>query len=880
MSANVLNLKIRSSKATVHSAPAGAALSARYSMTVDGQSCPVYKSPCSHVHYAYFDMTGEPVDVVVKAEDDGYWDKGVVARPLSKGIAVRAEGHSAKFSISTPGQLSLERAWITGNDVEADVLFLYANPPAEQPPQPDDENVIYFGPGLHEIDGDITIHSGMTLYIAGGSIVRAGGVRATNATDITIRGRGVLELSLSADWDHSVIFRHCRKVTIDGVAVFSHNVPPGNFYGHQNFLVDCDDVVIRNYKTVGTNACDDGIHFMGCANVTVEDCFIRSNDDCLPIYCDAYGKSHRQEVGGYLVRRCVFWPVWQSGVCRIGWGDYPLPTSARGIVFRDCDVIHMYKGNMPEHALLDMREFAGRPSLIQEVIFENIRMEEVDTLLTVYHDESKSARLRNILLKDIQMAEVPWRTSFKGRKGSTFFGSNDFDGITFRNVTVQGKSILSPEQIGMCLQGIAALDMTGLSFLDADGTDHCPVARVSATPISGPAPLNVHFDATGSSSPVGTLASYEWDFGDGEMDTGAKVSHVYRKLGRHTVRLTVRNDEGVRRSTELKYVYVASRGLRGEYFARSNLTQHAVQTVDALPDLHWGQFLPYLEAGASDYSIRWSGLLTARYSQRYTFSLSSGGGVRLWVDGNLLIDHWNAPGGGTGTIDLRNTQPTELRLEYRDLARPGFVKLLWSSDSQAQEVVPYGCLCPWSASEATTLSAPPTAAPPTAEIQGFLGGPARRGEVAPVNTESWNRMKQAGYEFVPTRDMMVNALGRALAGDWSCAHVVRLWSVDKQEELATIPVWISSPVDRFGARHEWLPAPVLLRKGVSYRITSTEYAGQDCQLTRGDLSGHSDAAVITRGVSMTSYDGFPEYIDPPGEGGSGPPTFYVSKGGS
>lgn len=42
-----------------------------------------------------------------------------------------------------------------------------------------------------------------------------------------------------------------------------------------------------------------------------------------------------------------------------------------------------------------------------------------------------------------------------------------------------------------------------------------PTAVASATPASGTAPLNVAFIAAGSSDPDGSIASYQWAFGDG-----------------------------------------------------------------------------------------------------------------------------------------------------------------------------------------------------------------------------------------------------------------------------------------------------------------------------------------------------------------------------
>ncbi|GGM13299.1 LamG-like jellyroll fold domain-containing protein [Promicromonospora citrea] len=68
-----------------------------------------------------------------------------------------------------------------------------------------------------------------------------------------------------------------------------------------------------------------------------------------------------------------------------------------------------------------------------------------------------------------------------------------------------------------------------------------PVAEATATVED----LVVQVDGRGSSDPDGPIASYTWDFGDGETATGAQATHTYAAPGTYTVTLTVEDSEGV-----------------------------------------------------------------------------------------------------------------------------------------------------------------------------------------------------------------------------------------------------------------------------------------------------------------------------------------------
>ncbi|MBE7163090.1 MAG: PKD domain-containing protein, partial [Williamsia herbipolensis] len=61
--------------------------------------------------------------------------------------------------------------------------------------------------------------------------------------------------------------------------------------------------------------------------------------------------------------------------------------------------------------------------------------------------------------------------------------------------------------------------------------------------------LTVSVDASASTDPDGTIASYAWDFGDRTTGTGATVNHTYGTAGTYTIGLTVTDDDGTTAST-------------------------------------------------------------------------------------------------------------------------------------------------------------------------------------------------------------------------------------------------------------------------------------------------------------------------------------------
>ena len=109
-----------------------------------------------------------------------------------------------------------------------------------------------------------------------------------------------------------------------------------------------------------------------------------------------------------------------------------------------------------------------------------------------------------------------------------------------------------------------------------------PTAGFTASPTSGTSPLNVTFDASGSSYAAGTIAAYEWTFGDGGNGFGQVVTHTFFSSGSQsfTVTLLVRASDG-KTATASKTVSVSTSGGGGTPAANAPSARFVITFPDA-----------------------------------------------------------------------------------------------------------------------------------------------------------------------------------------------------------------------------------------------------------------------------------------------------------
>ena len=133
-------------------------------------------------------------------------------------------------------------------------------------------------------------------------------------------------------------------------------------------------------------------------------------------------------------------------------------------------------------------------------------------------------------------------------------------------------------------------------------------------------------------------------------------------------------------------VGTAGTGLKGEYFDNMNFTSPKLTRTDAQVNFDWGTASPNAALGADTFSARWGGLLLVPETGTYTFSTLNSDGVRLYVNGQLVIDDHvdQTTSWKDGTpVNLTAGQMVDLQMLYYENTGSAVAKLKWTGPSFA-----------------------------------------------------------------------------------------------------------------------------------------------------------------------------------------------------
>ncbi|WP_331346055.1 DUF6701 domain-containing protein [Cellvibrio sp. UBA7661] len=139
-----------------------------------------------------------------------------------------------------------------------------------------------------------------------------------------------------------------------------------------------------------------------------------------------------------------------------------------------------------------------------------------------------------------------------------------------------------------------------------------------------------------------------------------------------------------------------SAGITGNYFNNQTLTNPVTSTRwDSQINFDWGTGVPGpAGVGDNNFSVRWEGYIHVTQSGVHRFQTNSDDGVRLTVNGDLLIDQWNdhpVTAHNSAAVNLIAGNSYPIKLEYYENGGFAVAQLRWQIPGSASYVaIPSG----------------------------------------------------------------------------------------------------------------------------------------------------------------------------------------------
>lgn len=435
--------------------------------------------------FVYFDCDG-PIEVQVNCQNiegvDTLNDKTTVNPASSNIVPEYEEGSKIMTFTVQPGQ----KLVVDPNGDTRHSLHIFANDLLDLPDEKDlegktvtyvdasrgdtlqteyDTDVVYVKTGFY--NSSFSVKSNQTWYIEGGAVIR-GSANLDNTKNAKLIGRGVFYRpdgrALSID--------NGSDSYIEGVIVCNYGAM--DWGGCLASVSNSKNITIKDVKSIACNKWSDAIDIFTSEDVTIEDCFMRSGDDCIAVYGPRWNGKYWGDTGNVRninVSGCVLMPDKARPIHLGTHGDGTSPNGGRVIdncTFENIDILtyNAYAVDNSGTALpLPIAFNACDGNMITNIYFEDIRIQDgvtdqivsMNISTTSYGSVVVPGRgIDNVYFKDITYTNPD--QSFSGLiKG--YDRSNGIDSVTknvtFENLVVNGKTVTSPEDANISIGNYA-----------------------------------------------------------------------------------------------------------------------------------------------------------------------------------------------------------------------------------------------------------------------------------------------------------------------------------------------------------------------------------------------------------------------------------------
>lgn len=459
-----------------------------YSVSAGGN--PVFVEHFEDVHYAHFAFSGRCEVTVSVKPTIGHRNLKYIHRysisPKRCGIKPKVELNTLTFTLGRPTKLVIQV-----NEYER--LFIFADPIDGKAPKPGVKGVVdvtkfvsdtegrklqtrniqaaieatprggtlYFPPGIY-LTGTLKLKSDMTMYLAGGALVKGSPdgadypenkgfwhwaqvalVEMTGVRNVRIAGYGTLDgngtvLRAQQFWPHIIVPGDSRNVVIENIITRD----PASQNTH---TVNVDNFVARNMKIIDNrdvlNA--DGVDLSSVRGGLVEDCFIYVADDAIVV--KSYGKHQSHDI---LARNNVI--LTKKSALKIG---TETEADISDVSFVDNEVVESDRG---------MSVYCEDGSTVRDISYVNNRFEGFyydarQRLIDIYvwNRANGGGNIKNVVIRDCE-ADVKWP------RPSTIIGydeNNGVSGVHLENFRLAGKVCENLEDANMLIDVLPFWDV-------------------------------------------------------------------------------------------------------------------------------------------------------------------------------------------------------------------------------------------------------------------------------------------------------------------------------------------------------------------------------------------------------------------------------------
>jgi Predicted phosphohydrolases len=194
--------------------------------------------------------------------------------------------------------------------------------------------------------------------------------------------------------------------------------------------------------------------------------------------------------------------------------------------------------------------------------------------------------------------------------------------------------------------------------------------------------------------------------GEAEPETGAYAARIYEfeAIGfrQQEPEASAAPEMPDATAADVNVAASPAQGLLGDYYlgtgSGSNFAYGDYKATTVDPLINFTDLNPVLKGmtGVEDSAnVRWTGQIMAPKTDDYTFYMMGDNGFRVWIDNNLVIDHWVNDWDkeqSSSPITLEGNRKYDIKIEYFEDFGGSNLYLRWSTPTLTKEIVPGNAL--------------------------------------------------------------------------------------------------------------------------------------------------------------------------------------------